>query len=117
MPLREEKTFTDDEVTAAWSFILPADEARAQAVDMNSMPDFKGFETATPEELEACPVKGPLSYDGDFLDLMSLVSGSCAARAWVLLGISAAEGARRREAFRRRIRPILRTGHLPPHEL
>jgi hypothetical protein len=42
------------------------------------------------------------------LDLLSLVSDSCAERAWGLLGISRAEGERRREQFRRRIDDALR---------
>jgi hypothetical protein len=53
-------------------------------------------------------VTGPRSYDGDVLDLLSLVSDSCAERAWALLGISRAEGERRREQFRRRIDDALR---------
>jgi hypothetical protein len=103
MPMRDEKTFTDDEFTAAFSLILPEDRAREEALAWNSFPDPKGFETATPEELSASEFKGPRSYDGDILDLLSCVSESCAERAWALLGVTRDEGMRRREHFRRRM--------------
>ena len=103
MPIRDEKTFTDDEFIAALSLVMPADEARIAGPQWNSFPDPKGFETATREELAASEWKGPRSYDGDLLDLLSLVSASCAARAWSLLGISPEAGERRRAEFRRRL--------------
>jgi hypothetical protein len=103
MALRDEKVFSDDEFIAAFSFILPPEQAREEALAFNSMPDYHGWETVTPEELAAAPVSGPRTYEGDILDLLSLVSESCAARAWRLLGISPEEGNRRRDAFRLRV--------------
>jgi hypothetical protein len=108
MPIRNEKTFSDEEFIAAFSIILPPDKAREEGLAWNSLPDPKGFETATPDELRASENKGPRSYDGDLLDLLSLVSDDCAARAWRLLRISEEEGRRRREAFRRKIDEALR---------
>jgi hypothetical protein len=108
MPIRDEKTFSDEEWIAAFSIILPPVQARAEALAWNSLPDPTGFEDATPEELHAAGVNGPRSYDGDLLDLLSLVSDSCAARAWKLQGVSDEEGAHRREAFRRRLDEALR---------
>jgi hypothetical protein len=102
-PIRDEKTFTDDEFIAAFALILPADRAREEGLSWNAFPDSTGFETATPEELAASEYKGPRSYDGDILDLLSCVSDSCAERAWALLGVTHDEGVRRREEFRRRI--------------
>jgi hypothetical protein len=103
MPIRDEKTFTDDEFIAAFSLILPEERAREEGLSWNSFPDSTGFETATAEELAASEFKGPRSYDGDILDLLSCVSESCAERAWTLLRVSRDEGVRRREEFRRRI--------------
>ncbi len=57
---------------------------------------------------DAGDVLGPTSYDGDFLDLMTLVSPSCAQRAWHLLRITPSEGVERRHLFLKRIAPILR---------
>lgn len=108
MPIRDEKTFTDEEWIAAFAIILPPEQARAEGLAWNSLPDPKGFEDATPDELRAAGVSGPRSYDGDLLDLLSLVSDSCAERAWHLLGIPREEGERRREAFRRRLEHALR---------
>jgi hypothetical protein len=108
MPIRDEKTFTDDEWIAVFAIVLPPEQARAEGLAWNSLPDPKGFEDATPAELHAAGVSGPRSYDGDLLDLLSLVSESCAERAWHLLGISREEGERRREAFRRRLENALR---------
>lgn len=108
MPIRDEKTFTDQEWIAAFSLILPPDEAREEGLAWNSLPDPKGFETATPDELRASEWKGPRSYDGDLLDLLSLVSDDCAARAWRLMGITREEGERRREEFRRKLEDALR---------
>lgn len=116
MHLREEKTFTDDEVIAALALIVSAEEARVEGIALNSVPDCKGFEFATPAELAAAPVSGPRSYDGDFLDLVSLVSESCATRAWALMGISISEGVKRRELFRLRIQPALQRGHTPKEQ-
>lgn len=108
MPLRNEKTFTDEEMIAAFSIILPPEHAREEALGFNALPDLVGFEDATLEELAAAGVSGPRSYDGDILDLLSLVSDDCAARAWRLMGLSPEEGMRRREEFRRRVDEALR---------
>lgn len=107
MPIRDEKTFSDDEVVAALSIIMPPHEAREEGLAWNAFPDPKGFEDATAEELRASEWKSPRSYDGDMLDLLSLVSDSCAERAWRLLGVSPEEGRRRRDAFRQRIQDAL----------
>lgn len=104
MPIRDEKTFTDDEVTTAFELVMPKEVARLEAQAFNRLPDLHDFETATPQELAAAPACGPRSYDGDFLDLMSLVSESCADRAWRLLGVSVEEGHRRREQFKLRLK-------------
>jgi hypothetical protein len=108
MTLREERTFTDEEVARAFEFILSPSEAREEAIAANAIPDYKGFEGATPSQLQVSPVKGPRSYDGDFLDLMTLVSANCAERAWALMGITPSEGIERRKGFLKRIAPILR---------
>lgn len=103
MPLRERKQFSDSEMIAAFSFILPPDRAREEGLAMNAMPDFTGFETASAEDLRQAGVCGPRSYDGDLLDLLSLVSDSCAERAWRLMGVSPATGRQRREDLRKRL--------------
>lgn len=103
MPLRNEKVFTDDEMIRAFSLILPPERAREWGISFNSLPDLAGFGDATAEDLEAAGGSSPRSYDGDILDLLSLVSESCAERAWLLLGVSPEEGARRRESIRRRV--------------
>lgn len=108
MPIRDEKTFTDEEWIAAFAIILPPEQARTEGLAWNSLPDPKGFEDATPEELRTAGVSGPRSYDGDLLDLLSLVSDSCAERAWNLMGISREEGEGRRDDFRRRIENAIR---------
>ena len=107
MPIRDEKVFTDDEMIAAFSIIFPPEEAREEGLAFNSLPDLH-FDNPTPEELERAPAAGPRSYDGDILDLLSLVSDSCAERAWRLMEVSADEGERRREAFRHRVDEALR---------
>jgi hypothetical protein len=63
MPLRDEKTFTDEEWVAAFAIILPVERAREEGLAWNSLPDLKGFEDATPEEIQAAAVTGPRSYD------------------------------------------------------
>lgn len=103
MSTRAAPTFSDEEFARAFALVMTPAEARAEAVAFNSGPDLHGFEAASPEELRAAPVSGPRSHDGDVLDLLSLVSDDCARRAWVLLGVTAAEGARRRAALRRRL--------------
>lgn len=108
MVLRNEKTFTDEEWIAAFAFILPPEQAREEGLAWNSVPDPKGFENASPEDLVAAGVNGPRSYDGDLLDLLSLVSESCAERAWSLMGISRSQGQRRRAEFRRRLEDAIR---------
>jgi hypothetical protein len=94
--------FSDEEMIAAFEIILPPEEAREEGLVFNSFPDLH-FENPTSEELAQVSGMGPRSYDGDLLDLLSLVSDSCAERAWRLMDMSAEEGERRREAFRRRI--------------
>lgn len=69
---------------AAFSIILPPEQAREEGLAWNAFPDPKGFENATPDELSASEFRSPRSYDGDLLDLLSLVSDSCAERAWHL---------------------------------
>jgi hypothetical protein len=108
MPIRDQKVFSDEEMIAAFAIILPAKRAREEGLAFNSLPDLSGFEDATSEELAAAPAAGPRSYDGDILDLLSLVSDSCAERAWRLMGVSPAEGEARREVFRRRVADALR---------
>jgi hypothetical protein len=103
MPLREEKPFTVEEWVAAFSLILPPDQAHEEGLAYASVPTVMGVEHATPEELRASEANGPLSFDGDLLDLLSLVSESCAERAWRLLGVTLAYGERRREAMRARV--------------
>lgn len=39
MPLRNEKTFTDEEMIAAFSIILPPEQAREEALGFNALPD------------------------------------------------------------------------------
>ncbi|HEX8320571.1 hypothetical protein [Longimicrobium sp.] len=108
MPIRDEKTFTDEEFIAAFSIILPPDEAHREGLAWNAFPDPKGFEYATSDELRASEFKSHRSYDGDLLDLLSLVSDSCAERAWRLMGITYGEGEHRRAEFRRRINDAVR---------
>jgi hypothetical protein len=108
MSVRDEKTFTDDEMIAAFAILLPPEQAREEGLAFNALPDLRGFADATPEQLALMGVRGPRSYDGDLLDLLSLVSESCAQRAWAVMGLSPAEGATRREAFRRRVSEALR---------
>ena len=102
MPIRDEKVFSDEEMIAAFEIILPPDEAREEGLGFNSLPDLH-FENPTSEDFARVQGLGPRSYNHDFLDLLSLVSDSCAERAWRLMGVSAEEGKRRRETFRRRI--------------
>lgn len=102
MPIRDEKVFSDEEMIAAFEIVLPPEEAREEGLAFNSFPDLH-FEDVTPEELARAPASGPRSYDGELLDLLSLVSDSCAERAWRLMRVSPEEGARRREEFRRRV--------------
>lgn len=102
MPIRDEKVFSDEEMIAAFAIVFPPDEAEEMGLSFNAIPDLH-FENPTPEELARAAAAGPRSYDGDLLDLLSLVSDSCAERAWRLLVISPEEGTRRREAFRRQI--------------
>jgi hypothetical protein len=111
MPLRDEKTFTDEEWIAAFALVLPPDRAREEGIGLNSLPDLHGFEGATAEELKAAGANGPRSYDDDLLDLISLVSDSCAERAWRLLGVTREDGERRREAMRQRVEEAQRYRH------
>ncbi len=107
MPIRDEKVFSDEEMIAAFEIILPPEQAREEGLAFNSFPDLH-FEDPTPEELARAPGVGPRSYDGDLLDLLSLVSDSCAERAWRLMGVSPEEesaAARRSGAASRRRGP------------
>jgi len=108
MSLRDEKTFTDDEMIAAFRILLPPERAREEALAFNALPDLHGLSASTdPDELMRFTARGPRSYDGDILDLLSMVSESCARRAWMLLGLTVEEGAQRRETFRRRVNQAL----------
>jgi hypothetical protein len=92
MPTWDEHTFSEEEWIAAFAIILPPEQAREEGLAW-----------------QAAGVPGPRSYDGDWLlDLLSLVSDSCAERAWSLMGISRDEGERRRAEFRRRIEDAIR---------
>ena len=108
MPIRDERVFSDEEMIAAFEIILPPEQARDEGLAFNSLPDLH-FEDPTPEEFARVQGLGPRSYNHDFLDLLSLVSDSCAERAWRLMGVSLEEGERRREAFRHRIEEARRT--------
>lgn len=110
MALKNDKAFTDAEMAAALGLILPTEVAAREAAGFNRMPDYTGFDSASPEELLAAPVRGPRSYDGDLLNLLSLVSDDCAERAWRLMGISLVDGKQRRKEFLQRIGPLLRNG-------
>jgi len=108
MTFRAENDFTDEEWIAAFSLVLPPDRARREALPWISLPTDGEAEDDTAEDLAESESLGPASYSGDLLDLLSLVSDDCAARAWRLLRISDKEGKRRREAFRRKIDEALR---------
>jgi hypothetical protein len=73
---------------AAFSILLPPERAREEGLACNAFPDLQGFEDATPDELLLSEARGPRSYDGDILDLLSLVSESCAERVWRLRGLT-----------------------------
>lgn len=105
MPFRKVKTFTDEEWIAAMALILPPDQAREQGLAFSSLPEYTGYEDATREQLRELYDEGggPISYDSDLLDLLSLVSDDCAERAWRLLGVSRDEGEERRKAIRARV--------------
>lgn len=103
MPLHAGNDFTDEEWIAALSLVFPPHRAREEALSWLNLSDMEDIDGATVEELSESEVAGPWSYDGDLLDLLSLVSDSCAERAWRLLGVTREEGERRRAAFRRRI--------------
>jgi hypothetical protein len=107
MAVRDEKTFTDEEMIAAFAILLPPDRAREEGLAFNSLPDLQGTPTSA-DELADLRAHGPRSYDGDVLDLLSLVSESCAARAWAILGLTSEEGERRRNAFRHRLETAIR---------
>ncbi|HEY0154159.1 MAG TPA: hypothetical protein VGB92_19250 [Longimicrobium sp.] len=102
MPIRDEQVFSDEEMISAFAMVFPPEEAEELGLSFNAMPDLH-LENPTAEELARASAAGPRSYDGDLLDLLSLVSDSCAERAWQLLRISPEDGARRRDSFRRRI--------------
>lgn len=108
MAFRDEKTFSDDEFAQAFEFVMPADQARKLAAEVNAIPDYKDFEQATPEQYAAAEVKGTRNFDGDMYDLLSLVSESCAERAWGIQGLSRIEGEEQRRAFLERVGQALR---------
>lgn len=108
MGIRNELTFSDDEMIAAFSLLLPPDAAKEHALDLNSLPDLHFEGEITEEEFRHAPAAGPRSYDDDILDLLSMVSQEVALKAWQLLGVTPEEGALRREVFRRRAEPVLR---------
>lgn len=84
--------FTEEEWIAAFSFILPPDQAREEGRAWSSLSS-----------------EGPPpSYDGDLLDLLSLVSEGCAERAWRLMGVTRTEGERRRAEFQRQVSDAVR---------
>lgn len=62
MPIRDEKVFSDEERIAAFSLILPPDQAREEGLGFNALPDLTGLETATGAELAGAPARGPRSY-------------------------------------------------------
>lgn|GEM_PF-3109953 len=113
MGIRNEKTFSDAEMIAAYSLLLPPEAAEEEALALNSFPDLHLDGEATAEELRAAPAGGPRSYDDDILDLLSMVSHDVALRAWRLLNVSPEEGRRRREVFRVRVEPALRRDPRP----
>ncbi len=88
---RYDNTFNEEEWIAAFATILPPARAREEG-----------------RAWHAPHIPGPRSYDGDILDLLSLVSDSCAERAWRLMGVSPEEGERRRADFRRKVEEALR---------
>ncbi len=90
---RYDNTFNEEEWIAAFAILLPPDQAREHGLAFHE-PN----------------VPGPSSYDGDVYDLLSLVSDSCAERAWRLMGVSREEGERRRADFRRKVEEALRSG-------
>jgi hypothetical protein len=107
MGIRDEKSFTDGEMIAAFTLLLPADAAQEHALGLNSFPDLHFEGEITSDDLRSAPAAGPRSYDDDILDLLSMVSNDVALRAWRLLGVSIEEGKRRRESFRLRMEPVL----------
>lgn len=108
MPLKHNPLFTDEEFIAAFSLILPPAQARREALAFNSLPDIRKFDGATAADLQEAGVAGPRSYDGDLLDLLSLVSDDCASRAWRLMGLSPEEGEARRDRFRKKVEEAMR---------
>jgi hypothetical protein len=108
MGIQNEKTFSDAEMIAAYSLLLPPQAAEEEALAMNSLPDLRLDGDATGDDLRAAAAGGPRSYDDDILDLLSMVSHEAALKAWRLLGVSPEEGRRRRETFRVRVEAALR---------
>lgn len=108
MGIRDERTFTDAEMIAAFSLLLEPAAAETHALELNSLPDLHFEGEITAGDLDAAPTGGPRSYDDDILDLLSMVSHEVALRAWRLLGVSLEDGMMRREAFRQRFESVLR---------
>lgn len=88
MHLRDESLFTADELIRAFSLFLPPEQAAREACLILEAPSVVGFDAASPQELAQSEVRGPPSFDGDLLVLLSLVSADCARRAWAHLGVS-----------------------------
>jgi hypothetical protein len=107
--MRYEPPFSEEEFIAAFSIILPPDRAREEGIAWRGFEDdLEGLGDEERAELAVSPLSGPWSYGGDLLDLLSLVSDSCAERAWKLMGVSPEVGQVRRAAFRQRFEPVIR---------
>jgi len=92
---RDIRTFTDEEMVAAFSLVMTRDEAVEEAAAFNAPLD--DVLTGPP------PRSDPRSYSEDLLDTLSLVSDGCAAKVWTIMKIGPDEGRARRERFRRTI--------------
>jgi hypothetical protein len=100
-PMKDQPSFTTEELTAAFALLVPAEEARREAELVNQeIPEFDddGVPYSPPG-----PPRDPRAYSEEFLDLLSLVSDDVAQRAWRLLGVTESVGRDRREALRRRL--------------
>ncbi|MCU0627168.1 MAG: hypothetical protein MUF21_11890 [Gemmatimonadaceae bacterium] len=99
------KLFSRDELEAALQFVFDPATARRHAEALDAMPDARDHLAGrvSPDELARITPESVANYTPDTLDLLTLVSDSCAERAWRQLGISPEEGERRRAALRARI--------------
>jgi hypothetical protein len=89
----EMKLFSVDELTAALKHVMPVSAARREALGL-----IGNVEGGIPQQLS-----------DDMLDLLSLVSDSCAERVRLVLRLSESDAFARREAFRRKL-----SGWAPP---